>query len=194
MIARITPYRTRADAPEPLIEEIGALARSSVPLNKTNRRAEFFLINRSSGDGLSVVIGDDRTVTPVIKLSRAPDGESEEYDVHLLQVGGPRGSGVVDALFGRVVRCDGAALTELSFDGDAVPTTPEVWARALLVAPDRDLVLALAVATDRAALEESLRKFSARCPRVDDYDDVAYHFFVDDLGDDECRGESPPLS
>jgi hypothetical protein len=194
MIARLTPYRTRSDALEPLIEEIGALARSSMPLNETNRRAEFFLINRSSGDGLSVVIGHDRTVTPVIELSRAPDGEPEEYDVHLLQVGGPRDSGVVDALLGRLVRCDGAALTELSFDGDAVPTSPEVWARALLVAPDRDHVLALAVATDRAALEESLRKFSARCPRVDDYDDVAYHFFVDDPGYDQCRGESPPLS
>lgn len=182
MIARTTPYRTRPDPLEPLIEEIGSLARSSMPLSKTNRRAELFLIDRSSGEGLSVVIGDDRTVTPVIELSRAPYGEPEEYDVHLLQVGGPRDSGVVDALFGRVVRCDGAAFTELSFDGDAVPTSPEVWARALLVAPDRDRVIALAVATDRAALEESLRKFSARCAGVDDYDDVAYHFFVDDPG------------
>jgi hypothetical protein len=179
MIARITAYRTPADALEPLIEEIVALARSSGPVTDTNRRAEFFFINRSSGGGLSVVIGHDHTVTPVINLGR-PRDEPEEYDVRLLQVGGPTGSGVVDALFGRVVRCDLAAFPELSFDGDAVPTSPDVWARALLVAPDRQLVLGIAVASDRGALEESLLKFSARSTRVDDYDEVAYHFFWDD--------------
>jgi hypothetical protein len=49
--------------------------------------------------------------------------------------------------------------------------------RALLVAPGGK-VLAFAVAANRAALEQSLHKFSARCTRLDDYDDVAYHFFV----------------
>jgi hypothetical protein len=180
MIARITAYRTPADALAPLIEEIVALARASGPVRDTNRRAEFFFINRPTGDGLSVVIGHDHTVTPVINLGRAPRGEPEEYDVRLLQVGGPTDSGVVDALFGRVVRCEAAALTELSFDGNAVPASPDVWARALLVAPDRQLVLGLAVASDRAALEESLRNFSRRSATVDDYDDVAYHFFWDD--------------
>jgi hypothetical protein len=188
VIARITAYRTPADALEPLIEEIVTLARSSWPVKRTNWRAELFFINRSSGDGLSVLIGDDHTVTPVINLGRAPVDEPEEYDVRLLQVGGPTKSGVVDALFGRVVRCDAAALTGLSFDGDAVPTSPDVWVRALLVAPDRHLALAVGVAADRAALEESLRTFSARCPRVEDYDDVAYHFFVDNLRHHERRG------
>ncbi len=194
MIARITPYRTPSDAVEPLIEEIAALARASWPVSRTNRRAEFFLINRSSGDGLSVVIGDDHTVTPAIQLGRVPNHEPEEFDVRLVQIGGPTGHGVVDALLGRVVRCDAAALTELSFDGDAVPTSPDVWARALLVAPGRELVVALAVAADRAALEESLRNFSARCARVDDYDDVAYHFFVDNPSAYERRGGWPPRS
>jgi hypothetical protein len=180
MIARITAYRTPADALEPLIEEIVALARSSGPIRDTNRRAEFFFINRSTGDGLSVLIGHDHTVTPVIDLGRTPRDEPEEYDVRLLQVGGPTESGVVDVLLGRVVRCDAAALTEMSFDGNAVPASPDVWARALLVAPDQQRVLGLAVATDRAALEGSLRTFSARSTRVDDYDEVAYHFFWDD--------------
>jgi hypothetical protein len=177
MVARITPYRTRPDALEQLIEEIVAIARarSHWPVQMTNRRAEFFLINTSSGDGLSLVIGDDRTVTPVIDLARRPSEEPEEYDVHLLQVGGPRESGVVDALFGRVVRCE--AVSEMSFDGDAVPASPDVWARALLVGPG-GRVLAFAVGTDRRALEHSLDKFSARSTQVDDYDEVAYHFFV----------------
>jgi hypothetical protein len=187
MIARMTPYRTPPDAVEPLIEEIVAVARarSRWPVERTNRRAEFFFINTSSGDALSLLIGDDRTVTPVIELARPASEDPEEYDVHLLQVGGPRTSGVVDALFGRVVRCDPAAVSELSFNGDAVPTSAEVWARALLVAPSAQVV-AFAVAADRAALEDSLIKFSARCTRLDDYDDVAYHFFVDT--DYERRG------
>jgi hypothetical protein len=178
MIARITPYRTAPDAVEALIQEIVALGRSSAPLEPSNRRAELFLVNRSSGEGLAVLIGDDDTVTPVVELDR-PHDQPERYDVHLLQVGGPPGSGVADALLGRVVRCDGAALADLSFDGDAVPSSPDVWARALLVASDRKRVVTLAIASDRAALEDTLRKFSALCARADDYDDVAYHFFVD---------------
>lgn len=186
MIARMTPYRVPPDAVEPLIEEIVAVARarSPWPVGRTNRRAEFFFLSTSSGDGLSLLIGDDRTVTPAIELARPASEDPEEYDVHLLQVGGPRTSGVVEALFGRVVRCDPGEVSELSFNGDAVPTSADVWARALLVASAR--VVAFAVAADRAALENSLIKFSARCTRLDDYDEVAYHFFVDT--DYERRG------
>jgi hypothetical protein len=137
-----------------------------------------FFINTSSGDGLSLLIGDDRTVTPAIELARPASEDPEEYDVHLLQVGGPRTSGAVEALFGRVVRCEPGAISKLSFNGDAAPTSPAVWARALLVAPSAQVV-AFAVAADRAALEDSLIKFSTRCTRLDDYDEVAYHFFVD---------------
>jgi hypothetical protein len=103
-----------------------------------------------------------------------------QADVHLLQVGGPRGSGVVQALYGRIVRCEPGAVTELSFDGDAVPTSPDVWTRALLVAPD-GWVLAFAVGPGRTALEQSLEKLSSRSMQVDDYDEVAYHFFREDV-------------
>jgi hypothetical protein len=181
VIARITPYHTPPDALEPLIDEIVALARarSRPPVEQASRRAEFFFVDTSSGDGLSLVVGDDPTVRPMIELARPPRGDSEEYDVHLLQVGGPRGSGVVQAVFGQVVRCDAGAVDELSFDGDAVPTSPDVWPRALLVAPDVR-VLAFAVGPDRAALEQSLEKFSSRSTQVDHYDEVAYHFFLGD--------------
>jgi hypothetical protein len=188
MIARLTPYRTPPDELQPLIDEIVALARSSWPVKMTNRRAEFFFVSRSSGDGLSVVIGDDRTVTPVIDLGRRPSGAPEEYGVRLLQLGGPTESGVVDALFGRVVRCHADEPAELSFDGNTPPASPDVWARALLVAPNDALVLALAVASQFVALEESLRKFSARSITIDDYDDVAYHF----LRHGDFDGTSPP--
>jgi hypothetical protein len=179
VIARITRYRTLPDALEPLIAEVVAVARagSHWPVQRTNRRAEFFCINTSSGDSVSLVLGDDRTVTPVIELGRRPSEAPEEYDVHLLQLGGPKESGVVDALLGRVVRCDPDAVTDVSFNGDTVPTSPHVWARALLVGPG-GRVLAFAVGTDSAALERALDKFSARCTRVDDYDEVAYHFLV----------------
>ena len=177
MIARVTAYRT--PALEPLTEEIVALARSSGAARIGKRRVELFLVDRASGGSLSVLLGDDRGVTPVIDLARAPSADPEEYDVHLLQVGGPRDSGVVEALVARLVRCDAVALDDLSFDGDAVPKSPDVWMRALLIAPDGAPALAVAVGSGRPAVEESLRKFSARCDAVDDYEDVAYHFFVD---------------
>lgn len=180
MIARLTSYRTRPDELQLLLDEIVAVARarSRWPVEQPNRRAELFFVDTASGDGLSLVVGDYRTVRPVIELARSPSKGPEEYDVHLLQVGGPRGSGVVQALYGRIVRCDPGAVSDLSFDGDAVPTSPDVWTRALLVAPDRR-VLAFAVGPDRGALEESLVKFSSRSAHVDDYDEVAYHFFLD---------------
>ena len=52
-----------------------------------------------------------------------------------------------------------------------------VWALGVLV--EDGGVLAFAVATAREALEHSLEEFRARCARIDDCDDVAYHFFVD---------------
>jgi hypothetical protein len=179
MVARITRYRTPPNAVEALTEEIVAVARARSPwlVRRTNRRAEFFFINTSTGDGISLVLGDDRTVTAVIELERSPSDDPEEYDVHLLQVGGPKESGVVDALFGRIVHCDPGTVSELSFNGGTVPTSPDVWARALLLAPNGQ-VLAFAVATNRAALDDALHKFSSRCTRVDDYDEVSYHFFV----------------
>jgi hypothetical protein len=176
VIARLTPYRTSPAELTRLIDEIVALARSSWPVRTTNRRAEFFFLDRSSGDALSVVVSDDRTVAAVIDLGRPPSANPEEYDVRLLQLGGPTDSGVVDALFGRVVRCNPAELGDFSLDGDAVPTSPDVWARGLLVAPDGGLAVAVAVASDFTALEESLRKFSSYSVAVEDYDDVAYHF------------------
>ena len=180
MIARITSYQTPSDALQPLVEEIVAVARarSRWPVERPNRRAEFFFVNTSSGDGLSLVIGDERTVRLVIELARPPSRDPEEYEVYLLQVGGPRGCGVVQALFGRIVRCDPGASGELSFDGGAVPASPDVWTRALLAAPD-GRVLAFAVGPDRAALEQSLEKFSSRATQVADYEEVAYHFFLD---------------
>jgi hypothetical protein len=176
MIARLTPYQSPPDAVNALLEEIVAVARdrSPWPVRRSNRRAEFFFVDTASGDSLSLVLGDDRTVTPVIQLERRASDDPKEYDVYLLQVGGPRGCGVVDALFGRTVRCKPGAVSELSFNGHAVPTTPDVWARALLVAPGE--VVAFAVATDRGALQHSLSKFSASCSDVDDYDEVASHF------------------
>jgi hypothetical protein len=170
MIARLVPYGVRPDAVAPLIEEIVAVARarSRWPAQWTNRRAEFFVINTSSGDGLSLVVGDDRTVTPAIELERLPSEDPEELDVHLLQLGGRHESGVAGVLFGRVVRCDSGSVEDLSFNRDAVPSSPDVRARALVVAPNARVV-AFAVATDRASLEHSLLKFSARCTEVDDY-------------------------
>jgi hypothetical protein len=178
VIARIAPSRTSPDVLEPLVEEIVAVARarSRWPVEKPNRRAEFFLLNTSSGDGLSVVIGVDRTVTPAIELGRPPSEDPEEYDVHLLQVGGPRASGRVEGLFGLLVRCDAGSAND-SFNGAAVPPSQHVWARALLLARDGRL-LVLAVGADSAALQDSLQKFSARCRQVEAFDEVPCHFFV----------------
>jgi hypothetical protein len=190
MNARLTLYRAPPDAVEPLIDEIVALARagSRWSVERASRRAEFFFINTSSGDGLSLLLGDDLAVAPVVELARPAAGDPEEYEVHLFQVGGPETSGVVEALFGRVVRCDPGEVSELSFDGDAVLRSTAVWARALLVAPS-GRVVAFAVASDHTALEDSLIKFSPRCARLDDYDGVAYHFFVN--ADYERSGRDP---
>ena len=173
MIARLTPYRTPVD--QPLLDEVVGLARASWPVQRTARRVELFLVDTPGSTALSLLIGDDRTAAAVIDVSR-PHDEPREYNVHLLQVGPPKESGVVEALYGRVVHCDAGAVEELSFDADSIPE-PAVWARGLLVASERAEVAAFAVATDRTALEQSLTTLSAAAMRVEDYDDVAYHFF-----------------
>jgi hypothetical protein len=179
VIARITRYRTPPDALGGLFEEIVTLARSRSRsrVRDRTRRAEVFFVNTSTGDGLLLLLGD-RRAQPVLELERTPIDRPEEYEVRLLQIGGPRDSGVVEALYARVVRCDRDTAGDASFDWDAVPRSSEVWARAVLTSPDGRL-LAFAVATDRSALEQALARFSARCTQVDDYDEVAYHFFFD---------------
>jgi hypothetical protein len=121
MIARLIAYRTPADALEPLRAEIAAQARASWPVQGTNRRVEFFFIKSSTDEALSLVIGEDRTVMPLINLQRPASEDPKEYDVHLLQVGAPTESGTVHTLFGRVVFCGPGAISDLSFNGDAVP-------------------------------------------------------------------------
>jgi hypothetical protein len=171
VLARLVPYRTPPAEVEPLVDEIVALARSAGSAVTRARRAEFFFLDRPTGNGLSIVLAEDETVPPVIDLGQPPSGDPEHYDVRLLQVGGPEGSGVVPNLHGRVVRYDG---DDPSPDP---PTSPDVWARAFLAAPGGRV--ALAVATSREALGESLRACEAGSTGVEDYDDVAYHFFFD---------------
>jgi hypothetical protein len=107
VIARLTPYRTPPAAVPWLINEIVTLARarSDWVVRDRDRAAEFFFVDTPTGDGLSVVLGEGLNVMPAIDITGADRGEAEEYDVQLLQVGGPRDSGVVPALFARVVRC-----------------------------------------------------------------------------------------
>jgi hypothetical protein len=173
VIARLTPYRTSVD--QPLLDEVVSLARASWPVQRTARRVELFLVDTSGSTALSLLVGDDPTAAAVIDVSR-PHEEPLQYDVQLLQVGPPKGSGVVEALYGRVVYFDAGAVEDLFFDTDSIPQ-PAVWTRGLLVAPGRGELTAFAVATDRPALEQSLATLSQAATRVEDYDDVAYHFF-----------------
>jgi hypothetical protein len=179
VIARLTPYRTPPAAVPWLINEIVTLARarSDWVVRDRDRAAEFFFVDTPTGDGLSVVLGEGLNVMPAIDITGADRGEAEEYDVQLLQVGGPRDSGVVPALFARVVRCGPDALRD-AFNGDAVPTSSHVWVRALLCAASGD-VLAFTIGTDRVALEDSLRKLTSQATEVNDFDDCVYHFWRD---------------
>jgi hypothetical protein len=156
VIARLVPYHA-AD-----VAEIVALARSGSPGLDAGRRVELFFLDHETGKGLSLLIADDAGLRPVIEL--ADGGTPEDYEVRLLQVGGPRGDGVVPALLGRVVRSE---LTELE---TKPPSSPAVWTRGWLAASDRQV--GFAVATDRAALDDAL----PTGPGAVDYDDVAYHF------------------
>jgi hypothetical protein len=179
VIARLTRYRTPPAALPWLINEIVTLARarSDWVVRDRDRAAEFFFVDTPSGDGLSVVVGEGLSVMPAIDVEGAERGEAEECEVQLLQVGGPRDSGVVPALSARVVRCAPDALHD-GFNGDAVPTSTHVWVRALLRAASGD-VLAFAVGTDRIALEDSLRKLTGQANEVNDFDDCVYHFWRD---------------
>ena len=172
MIARLSRYRVPVQAVAPLVDEVVSLARARSPSPAAH--AEFFFVDSAGGEGLSVLLADDESATPAIALPRPPS-DVQDYSVHLLQLGGPRRSGVVETLLGRIVWCDPEHLRDLSFNGDAVPASAAVWARTILVMPGRE-VLALAVATEQAPLEESLDKFAAAARSVHDYDDVAYHF------------------
>lgn len=159
MFARLIPYRS-AD-----VDEVVALARTAWTTGDPSRRVELFLHASESGRGLSLVIGENERVRPLIAF--AEGGEPEEYRVRLLQVGGLPESGVVPTLLGRVVR---SKATELS---PQPPSSSAVWARGFLAAGERQV--AFAVATEREALEDAL---PARAV-VEDYDEVAYHFFAD---------------
>jgi hypothetical protein len=162
-----------------LINEIVTLARarSDWVVRDRDRAAEFFFVDTPSGDGLSVVLGEGRSVMPAIDVGAANRGEVEECEVQLLQVGGPRDSGIIPALLARVVRCGPVAVHD-AFNGDAVPTSTDVWVRALLRAASGDAV-AFAVATEGLALEESLRRLTGQASEVKDFDDCVYHFWRD---------------
>jgi hypothetical protein len=179
VIARMTQYQTAPDTVGALVDEVVDVARrgSMAAVKQRKMVAEFFFVNTESGECLSLLLGDDRSIAPVIELADQ-SGSSEELAVNLLQLGGPRDSGVVDALLGRVVRCPPHAVADVSFNGGAVPSSPEIWLRVLLGASNGDVV-AVSVGTDPASLQASLEKFSARCPAVTDYDDVVYHFWRD---------------
>jgi hypothetical protein len=133
VIARITSYATSPNAVEVLVDEVVDLARrrSRVAIEQRKLAAEFFSVNTESGSCLSLLIGDDPSITAVVDLADH-DGSSEELAVSLLQLGAPRDSGVVAALLGRIVRCPPHAVDDVSFNGDAVPMSPQIWARALL--------------------------------------------------------------
>jgi len=176
VIARITPYRVSPDAVAALVDEVVDVARrrSSAPVEPREMVAEFFFVNAVSGECLSLVIGHDPSIAPVIDFAEH-DGSPEELSVNLLQLGGPRDRDVVDALLGRVVRCPSRATASVSFNGDAIPSSPAIWARALLSGESGDVV-AVAVGTDPERVQDALGKLSARCPVVADYD-VVYLFW-----------------
>ena len=167
---------------ELLVDEVVALARDRArwPFHRSGLRAEFFCIDTSSGDALSLVLCDDLSVEPAIELERAANADPKEYDVLVLQVGGPRGSGVVDALVGYVARCGPGAAGELSFNGNTVPASPEVWTRGLLIGRDEGVV-AFAIGSDDEVVRDSLRRFIERSTNIGAYDEVVYHFWVDSL-------------
>jgi hypothetical protein len=177
MIARLAAYQVPPVEVESLIDEVvaAARARSGSSMLSGDRDAEFFFVDRPNGRGLSLVLGDDKTVSAVIEIPRSSSEQPAEYEVQLLQLGGPLSSGVVENLFARVVRCSPGEAPDRPFHGGAVPTSPEVWARGVLAGMD-GRVLAFAVATAHGALDEALNEFSSRCAHVDDYDEVAYHY------------------
>ncbi len=175
MIARLTRYHAPPSELGALMAEVVERARANRdwPVTHIDRRAEFFLTDSATGDCLSIVFGDDPNVASAVEPARPSSGEPRTYVVRCLALGGPRGSGVVDALFGRVVhRMTGAADVERK---GPLPS-PEVWARALLVSPDDDEAVGVAVASDASSLDQALLELAGGSMRVEDYDDVAYHF------------------
>ena len=106
---------------------------------------------------LSTVFGDDAGVA-----------------VRLLLLGAPRRSGVVDALFGRVVHYTSEAEADPKQD-DQLPA-PDVPARAVLVSTVGREALGIAIASDAGALHRTLGGSTTPSRSVKDYDDVACHF------------------
>jgi hypothetical protein len=113
-------------------------------------------------------VGDDESVVSAVEPERPATGEPRSYDVRRLEFAGPKESGVVDALFGRVVHCP------LDVHDDA-PLPPDVWTRAKLALPHGNQVVAI-VGSNKRSVEEAVAAFTARAKRVDDYEDTAYHF------------------
>lgn len=162
-----------------LLDEVATVAhsRSSSHADDRSRHAEFFCVDTATVECLAIVVGDGPGVSGVIQLERPASGPAREYAVQLLQLGGPRDSGVLEGMYGRLVRCRGDALPSHSaLQGFPPPTSAAVWARGLLAADTGD-VLGFAVAIDRDALAGSLRELCASNDPAGDYDEVAYHFF-----------------
>jgi hypothetical protein len=161
-----------------MLDEIVAAARerSRSRVHDLSRHAEFFCVDTASGECLSIVVGDGPAMDATVELARPPSGPAENYVVRLLQLGGPRDSGVLDGMYARVVRCEGDAVpSESALRGFPPPASTEVWARGLLAAETNDVV-GFAVATDRHALAPSLEELCTANVLVGDYDEVGYHF------------------
>jgi hypothetical protein len=161
-----------------LLDEVVTVARRNAfsHVRDPKRKAEFFCVDRSSGACVSIVVGADATVTEAIVLALQPTDAPLEYVAKLLQLGGPRDSGVVEAMYARFVRCRTDAIPSASaLRRFPPPTSTQVWARALLVT-DTDDFVGFAVGTDRDALAGSLGELCTSSVSAGDYDEVAYHF------------------
>jgi hypothetical protein len=98
-----------------------------------------------------------------------------------LQVGGPRTRGVVEAVFGRLVRCGPGAVSELSHS--TATRCPDVWARTPCRTEDTGSRLrGRRRSRGPRGLVDAVQRLLYR---LDDYEEVAYHFFDTDY---EGRG------
>jgi hypothetical protein len=179
MVARLVEYHVAPDGLDSLRDEIIERARVPWPAQPGGRKAEFFLVNTASGSTLSVLIGRDLTVKSAIHPAR-PRRNGGVYDVGFLYLGGPKESGVVDWLGARI------AWYELFPSHARIPPAStrseravrHVWMAALLVARDGKGAVAVTVADDADGLENSPATIPATAGRVEDYDEVTYHFLA----------------
>jgi hypothetical protein len=179
VIARLTPYATAPLEVDSVLKEIVAVARDRFSRHghDLDLHAEFFCVDTESGRCLSIVVGEREGMDAEVELARPPSGPPEDYVVWLLQLGGPRDSGVVEGLYARVVRCARTTVPgETALRGFPPPASTEVWARGLLGAETRD-VIGFAVATNRDALTLSLEELCSSSVLVGDYNEVPHHFF-----------------